>query len=118
MYNNFNQGKEVKLFYDQFRTPLSLFDASRIIANLCSKDIQGEVINFGGLERVSRLEFGEMFCKIAKFDNNLIIKTSMNDIPDFPAVEDVSMNTDKLQSLGIKQQNIEESIKEILNNKK
>ena len=35
---------------------------------------------------------------------------------DIPMVADVSMNTDKLQSFGIKQKSIKESVKEILKN--
>ena len=38
----------------------------------------------------------------------------MDDIPDFPKVEDVSMNTDKLQSFGFKQRTLDEMILEIL----
>jgi hypothetical protein len=38
----------------------------------------------------------------------------LNDIPQLPKVEDVSLNTDKLQSLGINPKTIEESILEII----
>ena len=41
----------------------------------------------------------------------------MDGMPDVPKVEDVSLNTDKLQSYGIQQKSIVESIKEILFNK-
>ena len=51
---------------------------------------------------------------MAGFDKELIEKISMEEIKDVPAVADVSMNTDKLQSYGIKLKSIEESIKEIL----
>ena len=59
MYNNFKADKPVKLFYDQFRTPLSLHEASKIIGELCIKDIKSEIINVGGRERVNRVEIGE-----------------------------------------------------------
>jgi hypothetical protein len=38
----------------------------------------------------------------------------MDDIPDFPKVEDVSLNTEKLQSLGFKPASFEQNIKLIL----
>ena len=117
MYNNLKAGNTVRLFYDQFRTPLSLPEAARIINGLCNKNIKGEVINVGGKERVNRVEMGEILCNVASLNKDLIQKISVKDIPDYPAVEDVSMNTDKLQSLGIKQKSIEESLKEILNYK-
>ena len=114
MYENLKNQKKVKLFYDQFRTPIALKEAAKIIYSLCEKKIKGEVINTGGKERVSRVELGEVLCKVASFDKELIEKISMEEIKDVPAVADVSMNTDKLQSYGIKLKSIEESIKEIL----
>lgn len=114
MLKNLTENKSVKLFIDQYRTPLALIDAAGIITLLIKPDIKGEIINFGGLERVSRFELGEMLCEIAKLDKNLLIKITMDDIPRLPKVEDVSMNTGKLQSYGIKQKSIRESISEIL----
>ena len=114
VYENLKNQKKVKLFYDQFRTPLSLLEAARIINYLCGKEIKGEIVNTGGKERVSRAELAEILCDAAGFDKELIEKISMDEIKDVPAVTDVSMNTDKLQSYGVKLKSIEESIKEIL----
>jgi dTDP-4-dehydrorhamnose reductase len=114
IYKNLKEGKTVKLFYDQFRTPLSLIEASRMLNEICELNLKREIINFGGKERVSRLELGEILCEAAGFNKNLLQKISMDDKPDVPNVIDVSMNTEKLQSYDIKQKSIEESIKEIL----
>ena len=38
----------------------------------------------------------------------------MDEIPNFPKVEDVSLNIDKLQSLGLKPRTIEENIREMI----
>lgn len=114
MFTSLFSKMPVKLFTDQFRTPISLIEASRIIIELLIKvDVKG-TINFGGIERVSRFELGEILCGLAKFDKSLLIKSSISNIPDLPKVEDVSLNTDKLRSLGIKQKSIEESIHEML----
>ncbi|HKI77522.1 MAG TPA: hypothetical protein VKA26_03160 [Ignavibacteriaceae bacterium] len=59
---------------------------------------------------------GELLCEIAGFDKSQIRKISMKEIPDYQAVEDVSLNTDKLQSLGIRQKSVKESIKKIIIN--
>jgi dTDP-4-dehydrorhamnose reductase len=123
MYDNFKNKRRVKLFFDQFRTPISLNEVSRVIGKLCTIDLKNEIINTGGKERVSRAEFGELLCDAAGFDKSLIEKISMNEFwetsrlsgKDIPMVADVSMNIDKLQSYGIKLKSIEESIKEILN---
>lgn len=115
MYNNLKEKKRVRLFTDQFRTPLSIIEAARIITLFVKKEIKGEIINFGGLERVSRYNLGEILCDTANLDKKLLDKITMDDIQGLPKVEDVSMNTEKLQSYGIKLKGIKESIKEILN---
>ena len=114
IYEKLKNGNSVSLFADQYRTPFALHDAARVIREITQKDIFTETLNFGGLERVSRFELGEVLCKLANFDKNLLTKISLNDLLNYPAVADVSMNTDKLQSYGIKQQSIEEAVTHIV----
>lgn len=118
MYENLKQGKEIKLFVDQYRSPISVIDAASMINQLLEKDIKSEVINFGGSERVSRYKLGERLCKIAGFDKKLLVKMNMDDLPDLPKVEDVSMNIEKLKDYGIIPKNLDDSLKEILENDK
>ena len=61
---------------------------------------------------------GEILCSTAGYNNNLIEKITMDDIPDFPKVEDVSLNTEKLQSMGFKPASFEQNIKLILKGNK
>ncbi len=114
MYMDLQQGKPVNLFTDQYRIPFSLIEAARIINELISTYVKSKIINFGGLERVSRYELGEKLCEIAKFDKNLLNKINMDDVSGLQKVKDVSMNTDKLQSFGIKQKTLDEMILEIM----
>ena len=114
IYDELRNKKPVKLLTDQFRTPISLIDVSRIIADLVEMDLKEETINLGGIERVSRYELGEMLCSIAGFDKNLLQKITMDEIPNYPEVEDVSLNIDKLQSFGLNPMNIEENILKII----
>lgn len=115
MFFDLKANKEVKLFADQFRTPISLIEAARIISEIVQLDINSTVINFGGLERVSRYELGEHLCEVAKLDKNLLIKIKMIDVSELPNVEDVSMNTEKLSELGIKRKTLDDSINEAIN---
>jgi len=117
MLQNFRAEKPVRLFYDQYRTPLSLINAAEMILDILSKDIKSEVINFGGMRRVSRSELGEILCEAGNFDKSLIERISMNEMPEIQKVYDVSLNTDKLKSYGLKQKSIEESVNEILKQK-
>jgi len=116
MFYDLKQNKKVKLFTDQFRTPLSLIEAARIINEIITKEIKSEIINFGGRERLSRFELGEKLCEISGSDKNLLVKSKMDDVPEIAKVEDVSMNTEKLQSLGVKQKSIDEMILETIKN--
>lgn len=115
MLLNFKFSKKVKLFFDQFRTPLALHDAADILYELLQKNFSDEIINFGGRERISRTGLGEILCREGNFDLSLIERTSMYDMKGLHKVADVSMNTRKLQSLGILQKSVAESVKEILN---
>ena len=114
MYRDLKQDKQVKLFEDQFRTPISLIETARIINELVDKKIKSEIINFGGIERVSRYEFGERLCEMTNYDKALLVKIRMDDMHKLPKVEDVSLDTTKLQSFGIRQRTIEEMIYEIM----
>lgn len=114
MYDDLKNRKPTKLFTDQYRTPISLSDSAKIIAELVKIDLKSETLNLGGTERVSRFELGELLCSIAGLDINLLQKITMDDIHNFPKVEDVSLNIDKLQSLGLNPRTIEENIHEII----
>jgi hypothetical protein len=59
-------------------------------------------------------QLGEILCKIAGFDKKLLLPITMDEITDLARVVDVSMDTGRLQSYGIKQNSIEESIIRIL----
>ena len=114
MVESLKNKKQVKLFTDQFRTPISLRETSEIIVKLSSLDIKTEIINLGGKERVSRYQLGEILCSVSGYEKSLLQKIKLDDIPELPKVEDVSLTTKKLQSFGIKQKSIEENIKEII----
>jgi dTDP-4-dehydrorhamnose reductase len=109
-FENLKNGKEVRLFKDQFRTPLSLTEAADFIGKLITSEEKNETINFGGAERVSRYEIGKLMCEECGFDSNLIKEISCRDVAGVPQVPDVSMNTRKLQSLGLVQNSLRENI--------
>jgi dTDP-4-dehydrorhamnose reductase len=114
MYNNFKEGKIARLFIDQYRTPFSLINASEVISSIAKSDLKNLILNFGGKDRVSRVELGELLCDIAKLDKSLIEKIKMSDISGFPIVKDVSLNTEKMHSLGFRIKSLDEAISEII----
>ncbi|MFZ1321092.1 MAG: SDR family oxidoreductase [Ignavibacteria bacterium] len=113
MLISFKKGEKVRLFYDQYRTPLSLHNSAEIIDEIAKSDIKNLTMNFGGSERISRSELGEMVCRKFNFDLDLIEKTSLKESVTKNKVIDVSMNTDMLRSFGFSQMSIEESLEKI-----
>jgi dTDP-4-dehydrorhamnose reductase len=114
MFRNLQAGRPIKLFTDQFRSPLSLHEAARMMELLLEKDIENGIINFGGSERLSRYELGEILCETAGFDKSLLDKISMDEIPELPKVEDVSLDISRLKSLGIEPPGVKENMHEII----
>lgn len=117
MYNNLKSKLPVKLYTDQFRTPLALHESARMIGELIEKDIRNEVINFSGSERVSRYELGEILCEEAGFDKNLLTPLTMEEARLVYKVADVSLNNEKLKSFGVVPKNLREMIREIINSR-
>ncbi|KAF0140275.1 MAG: dTDP-4-dehydrorhamnose reductase [Stygiobacter sp.] len=84
-----------------------------MIAELITKDVSGETLNFGGAERVSRYDLSKEICSICNFDESLIEPVTMESVNATYKVADVSMNIDKLKRLGIEPKPFGESVKEI-----
>jgi len=116
VYENLLQNKHVKLFDDQFRTPLEATQSAKMLARLLETDVKNEIVNFGGKERVSRYELGEILAEVCGFDKNLLEKISLDAVNAQNKVRDVSMNTEKLETFGIERISLEESIYEICKN--
>ncbi|KAF0212998.1 MAG: dTDP-4-dehydrorhamnose [Ignavibacteria bacterium] len=113
IYDELKNGRKVKLFSDQYRSVLSLKESARMIAELITKDVSGETLNFGGAERVSRYDLSKEICSICNFDESLIEPVTMESVNATYKVADVSMNIDKLKRLGIEPKPFGESVKEI-----
>ena len=73
MFDRLKAGLAVKVFYDQYRSPLSVLEAVRIIRFLCESDIKSEIINFAGAERLSRYDFAVKVCSLAGFNQSLLV---------------------------------------------
>lgn len=114
MIQNLKEGKKIKLFTDQYRTPVSLNDIASVIKKVIQMDVSSEIINIAGSERMNRVDMAEAICKIGGFDASSIIPIKQSDIPNYPVVQDVSLNTDKMQNLGLKTRPFEENIREII----
>jgi dTDP-4-dehydrorhamnose reductase len=118
MFRNLKNNKPVNLFTDQYRSPLSLHEAARLMEAIIEKDPSNTILNFGGSERLSRYQLGELLCEAAGFDKHLLKGITMSDVPDVPKVEDVSLDISKLQSIGLTPSPVKDSMKEIISKMK
>ena len=64
-------GESLKLFVDEFRTPVSAITATKGL--LMALRVAPGTINLGGKERLSRYEFGLLLAEVFGFDSSLII---------------------------------------------
>jgi dTDP-4-dehydrorhamnose reductase len=87
-------GRELTLFTDEFRTPVS---ARRAAAGLMlALGVGRGVLHLGGRERVSRHELGVRFARLAGLDEHLVKPARQADVPmPAPRSPDVSLDSTK-----------------------
>lgn len=93
--NSLRQGKTVNCFHDEWRTPLSLATAARMLLALARSDFAG-VIHLGGPECMSRLEMGQRLARFLKVDEGLVRSVSRQSaLAEEPRPRDTSLNCSK-----------------------
>ena len=88
-----------ELYDDQYRTPILVDNLAELLLELADNRLTG-LLHAGGLNRVSRLQFGEILCEVAGYDRRLLRPISM-DAHQLPALRprDASLNCDKIRSV-------------------
>jgi len=69
------QNENIKLFFDEYRSPVFVVDACNALLALSQSKSKG-IFHIAGPERMSRLDFGLIAAEIFKIDNSLIIPSS------------------------------------------
>ena len=105
-------GKRVKLFSDEYRTPLHVSDVATVIEAALIQRPSKEIFNLGGPDRISRAEFGEILAAQRGLDAGLIDRVSVSEVAmRAPRPIDLSLRTDKICSeLGIRITPVREGI--------
>jgi dTDP-4-dehydrorhamnose reductase len=95
------EGRELSLFVNEFRTPLSA-GAAVVGLFLALNKVHG-VIHLGGKERISRYDFGKLVQRIFKFADAKIKPCTQDDI-HMAALRpaDVSLDSSKAAALGFR----------------
>jgi dTDP-4-dehydrorhamnose reductase len=73
------QGEELRLYTDQYRTPLFAGDAVTAILQLIMDREARGLFHLGGPTKLSRFEFGEYFCQAFSYSSRLLVPCRMEE---------------------------------------
>lgn len=105
-------GIEVNLFVDEIRTPLSGKNA--VEGLMIALEKSPDIIHFGGLERISRYEFGKLAVDAFNFKNAKLKPCSQREIlMAAPRPRDVSLTHEKATKMGFQPETIKASLKRL-----
>lgn len=103
------EGKELNLFIDEFRTPVSANTAAMGLL-LALEKVNG-IIHLGGKERISRYEFGKILVDVWQLPSDKIKSCFQEDVKmAAPRPKDVSLDSAKAFALGYKTLSIREEL--------
>ena len=110
------EGKELKLFVDEFRTPVSGKTAAEGLLLAIDK-VEG-IIHLGGKERISRYDFGRLLVEIFDIPSAKITASRQKDVKmAAPRASDVSLDSSKAFELGYAPPNLREQLFSVRNHR-
>lgn len=113
MMHSLKNDKPLKLFTDEFRTPVDGVDAAKGLF-WAARRVEG-LVHLGGKTRISRFDFGSLLCKMANLPEQLLEPCKQADV-NMPAKRspDVSLNSNFAHSTGYRPASLEEQIERSL----
>lgn len=113
MVNAFKEGRELTLFVDEFRTPISGTTAARGLL-LALEKAEG-LLHLGGCERISRYHFGLLMMDVMGISEANIIRCRQQDVKlSAPRAPDLSMDSSKAFARGFKPLPLREELQRLL----
>ena len=115
MLESMKQGKILRLFSDEFRTPASNECIAKEIFCLIEKNFIG-TIHLGGHKRISRYELGCKIAEIFGYPKKLLISCLQKDVNlSCPRPKDVSLDNSKAFSKGYSPLSLQNALEKIKN---
>lgn len=112
MIKAMREGLELRLFVDEFRTPMSVKAAVSGLF-LAIEKVRG-LLHLGGAERISRYHFGKLLMETLGIHNARLVACSQKDVVmAAPRPPDVSLDSSKAFALGFKPLPLSEEIKKL-----
>ena len=103
------EGKELNLFSDEFRTPVSGVTAAKGLL-LALEKVEG-LLHLGGKERVSRYDFGRLMVDVLQLPQENLKACKQKDVPMAASrPPDVSLNSSKAFALGYEPLSLREEL--------
>ncbi|MBD2295452.1 NAD(P)-dependent oxidoreductase [Anabaena sphaerica FACHB-251] len=105
-------GKELSLFIDEFRTPVSANTAAKGL--LLALENVNCIIHLGGKERISRYEFGEILVEALQLPSDKLKSCFQEDVKmAAPRPKDVSLDSSKAFGLGYQPLSVREELENL-----
>ena len=108
------QGKELNLFTDEFRTPVSGLTAAKGLLLVLDKQLKQQIhgrIHLGGKERISRYEFGKLMVEVFQLSDAKIKPGRQQDVKmAAPRPSDVSLDSSVAFDLGYTPLSVKEEL--------
>lgn len=109
------EGKELSLFIDEFRTPVSASTAAKGLLLALAQKVPG-ILHLGGKERISRYQFGLLMARVLQLPQDKIKTCQQKDVPmAAPRSPDVSLDSSKAFALGYQPLSIREELSALYN---
>lgn len=113
MLQNLREGKEIRLFVDQYRNPISGTTAASGLLLALEKDYRG-ILHLGGRERVSRYEFFQILLEVIPLPGAKLVPCRQQDMKmPAPRPLDVCMDISQAIALGYNPRSLREQIEEL-----
>ncbi len=109
------RGESVRLFVDEYRTPIYAKNLCNAFLELAERDDLQGIYHLAGSERLSRFEFGLRLAEIFGLDKKLLVPVSVGDVSfAYNRPRDCSLSHDKAASvLSTRFWNVEESLNDM-----
>jgi dTDP-4-dehydrorhamnose reductase len=109
------QNSKMNLFTNQFRTPLYVEDAVMALERFVADRSLKGLFHLGGPNRLSRFQFGELFCRIFNFPQRLLAPCLLEEAKlAAPRPRDCSLNSEKARNcLQMEFRSVEEGLRDV-----
>ncbi len=108
-------GKPLRLFIDEFRTPVYAQDITEAVIQIISRGSRNRLYHLGGPQPTSRIAIGEKLAALRGYDPGLLHPLCLKDLDTgYPRPADLTLDCSLIQKeLGLKLTSLDEGLRQI-----